>query len=126
MKRRPTRSTLFPYTTLFRSAQLSERRFDLVLPQPSVNQYAARYKLPTGYSVSELPKNVTEDSKFGRLRTTYRIENGILFCTAEVAVTVSRVKPEDYPAFRLFLGRVDQELTRKLISLGHSGQRAQK
>src|SRR5260221_1315395 len=69
MKRRPTRSTLFPYTTLFRSAQLSERRFDLVLPQPSVNQYAARYKLPTGYSVSELPKNVTEDSKLGRLRT---------------------------------------------------------
>jgi hypothetical protein len=107
-------------------AQLSERRFDLVLPQPSVNQYAARYKLPTGYSVSELPKNVTEDSKFGRLRTTYRIENGILFCTAEVAVTVSRVKPEDYPAFRLFLARVDQELTRKLISLGHGGQTAQK
>jgi len=107
-------------------AQLSERRFDLVLPQPSVNQYAARYKLPTGYSVSELPTNVTEDSKFGRLRTTYRIENGILSCTAEVAVTVSRVKPEDYPAFRLFLGRVDQELSRKLISLGHSGQTAQK
>jgi len=107
-------------------AQLSERRFDLVLPQPSVNQYAAQYKLPTGYSVSELPTNVTEDSKFGRLRTTYRIENGILSCTAEVAVTVSRVKPEDYPAFRLFLGRVDQELSRKLISLGHSGQTAQK
>jgi tetratricopeptide (TPR) repeat protein len=107
-------------------AQLAERRFDLVLPQPSVNQYAAQYKLPTGYGVSDVPANVSEDSKFGRLRTTYRIENGILFCTAEVMVTVSRVKPEDYPAFRLFLGRVDQELSRKLISVNHSGQTAQK
>jgi len=107
-------------------AQLAERHYDLILPQPWVNQYSARYKLPSGYAVADLPANASEDSKFGRLRTDYRIENGFLVCNAEVAITVSRVRAEDYAAFRVFLSHVDQELSRKVISLGHSGQTAQK
>src|SRR3712207_7049336 len=36
MIRRPPRSTLFPYTTLFRSLEVGERAFDVLGPVPAV------------------------------------------------------------------------------------------
>src|SRR5436309_6772820 len=56
MIRRPPRSTLFPYTTLFRSP-LRERREDIpLLCNHFTERYGERYKSP----VERLPKELME------------------------------------------------------------------
>src|SRR2546425_7242381 len=42
MIRRPPRSTLFPYTTLFRSVRGNRRRREVGLPRPQVDHVLAR------------------------------------------------------------------------------------
>ena len=41
-----------------------------------------------------------------------------LVCTSEVVLSVARVKASDYPAFRAFLGRMDQAFARKVVLEG--------
>lgn len=97
-------------------APLAERKFDLVMSGPWVNTFTFRYELPRGLAVTELPPEVREDTPFGRLRMRHRVEDGKLVCEAEVAFTVARVKVSDYPAFRAWLGRVDQAFARRLFA----------
>ncbi|WP_434387348.1 DUF3857 domain-containing protein [Melittangium boletus] len=99
-------------------ASLAERRFDLVMSSPWVNRFAFRYTLPTGYSVAELPPALLEDTPFGRVRLSYKQEGQQLVAEGEVALTTARVKADDYPAFRAFLGRVDQGFARKVTLRG--------
>ncbi len=99
-------------------ASLAERRFDLVMNGPWVNQFTYRYTLPRGYSVAELPPNKEESTPFGRVRLAYRQEGNQLICEGEVALTAARVKADDYAAFRAFLGRVDQGFSRKVTLRG--------
>jgi hypothetical protein len=54
---------------------------------------------------------------------SHRIENGKLICRAEVALTETRIKASDYPAFRAFM---DQAFSRRLVSGATPGQTAQK
>ncbi len=107
-------------------APLSERRFDLVMPMPWVSTFRFEYALPPGYSMAELPAPVADDSPFGRLKLSYRVADGKLTCEAEVAFALARVKAADYPAFRAWLGRVDQDLSRKLVAFAPAGQSAKR
>ena len=99
-------------------ATLVERRFDLVMQGPWMNQFTLRYTLPAGYSVAELPPVMEEKQSWGRVRLTYRQEGDTLIAEGEVAMTSARVKAEDYAAFREFLGRVDQAFGRKVVLKG--------
>ncbi len=107
-------------------ASLAERRFDLVMSGPWVNRFAFRYTLPPGYTVAELPPALEEETPFGRVRLTYRQEEGRLLCEGEVAITTARVKAEDYAAFRAFLGRVDRGFAHKVTLRGPAGQTAER
>src|SRR5260370_22943110 len=60
MIRRPPRSTLFPYTTLFRS-EIGVRERDLFLPPPSV---------PPSQAIAEYRSTEPEDPPFRRFRLT--------------------------------------------------------
>jgi hypothetical protein len=95
-------------------ASLAERRFDLVMQGPWVNAFTFRYALPPGYG-AELPPDLEEQTPFGRLRLACRMDGAALLCEGEVALTVARVKADDYPAFRDFLGRVDRAFGRKVL-----------
>jgi hypothetical protein len=99
-------------------ATLVERRFDLVLQGPWMNQFTLNYTLPAGYTVAELPPPLEEKHSWGRVRLTYRQEGGKLIAEGEVAMTSARVKVDDYAAFRDFLGRVDQAFNRKVVLKG--------
>ncbi len=107
-------------------ASLSERRFDLLISNPWVNRYEFQYALPAGFSAPELPPDLNEETPFGRMRISHRIENGKLICRAEVALTQTRIKASDYPAFRAFMGRLDQVFSRKLVSGATPRQTARK
>jgi hypothetical protein len=101
-------------------AQLAERRFDLILTRPWVNEISVRFTLPTGYLLPDMPPNIDEETKFGHLRISYQWAEGTLSCHAEVALTGTRIKPEDYSGFRAFMSRVDQALSRKVVAVGPS------
>jgi hypothetical protein len=103
-------------------ASLAERRFDLVMQGPWLNSFSLRYTLPGGYTVAELPQAVEETTKFGRVKLSYRVENGALIADGEVALTQPRVKADEYPQFRDFLGRVDRAFGRRIVLQG-PGQR---
>jgi hypothetical protein len=68
--------------------------------------------------VASLPEPLREETPFGRVRLSYRVEGDQLVCDGEVALTTARVGAEDYPAFRSFLGRVDRGFERKVTLRG--------
>ncbi|NNC17848.1 DUF3857 domain-containing protein [Corallococcus exiguus] len=99
-------------------ASLAERRFDLVMSSPWVNTFKLRYTLPGGYTVAEMPQAVEETTQFGRVKLSYRVENGALIADGEVALSVARIKADEYPQFREFLGRVDRAFGRRILLQG--------
>jgi len=108
------------YTESF--ASLTERRFDLVMQSPWTSRFVFRYALPQGYSAKSLPSDVKDETPFGRLKMTFSREGDTVRCEGELAFTVARVKANDYPAFRAFLGRVDQAFARRVEVSRASGQ----
>ncbi|WP_338870111.1 DUF3857 domain-containing protein [Myxococcus stipitatus] len=105
-------------------APLAERRFDLVMQSPWVNTFNLTYTLPAGWSVTEMPQAVDESTPFGRLRMNFRVEDNKLIAEGEVMLTVARVKADEYPAFRDFLGRVDRAFGRRVSVQGPTGRTA--
>ncbi|CAM3083019.1 DUF3857 domain-containing protein [Corallococcus sp. ZKHCc1 1396] len=99
-------------------ASLAERRFDLVMQSPWVNTFKLRYTLPGGYTVAEMPQAVEETTPFGRVKLSYRVEDGALVADGEVALSVARIKAGEYPQFREFLGRVDRAFGRRILLQG--------
>ncbi len=105
---------------------LSERHYDLFLSSPWVNRYDFEYSMPRGFGVPELPADVKEETPFGHLKIWHRIEKGKLVCRGEVALTRTRIKTNEYPAFRAFLRRLDQAFSRKLVASANAAETAQK
>ncbi len=95
-------------------AALSARTHALELPQPWVNRFVHRYQLPTGFAARDLPGDVQVKSPFGAVALRYRQLGGALVAEGELSLALSRVAPGDYPAFRSFLGQIDQALGRKI------------
>ncbi len=110
------------YTQAF--APLSERKQDLVLSGPWVNTFHFRYTLPAGYSVSGPAPEGKEETAFGRHRLVCAMAGATFDCEGEVTFTVARVKASEYPAFRSWLGRIDQLFSRKLFAGAASSQSA--
>src|SRR5258708_20472096 len=84
MIRRPPRSTLFPYTTLFRSHRL-DRRDRKVL----VQEIARGKALP-----KEVVAQIAEDRKSTRLNSSHQIISYAVFCLKK--------KRNNYPTFILY------------------------
>src|SRR5256885_12735556 len=90
MIRRPPRSTLFPYTTLFRSEVLEAKLlaghsgFDIVVP--SASPYMARQIAAGAYRVLDKPKlpnlkNLDpQDRKSTRLNSSHLVISYAVFC----------------------------------------------
>ena len=97
-------------------APLTERKFDLLMDSPWVSRLTFEYAIPAGYKVAEVPVAAKEESPFGRLSAACeKASEAKLVCTSEVALTAARVKASEYPAFRAFLGRMDQAFARKVM-----------
>src|SRR5258708_39971515 len=79
MIRRPPRSTLFPYTTLFRSTLVTQRRtkkqYDYTIPITFAGLIAVRYEIPAQVLVS-----VQTDRKSTRLNSSHQIISYAVFC----------------------------------------------
>ncbi|HEY8205891.1 MAG TPA: DUF3857 domain-containing protein [Myxococcaceae bacterium] len=105
------------YTQSF--APLAERKFDLLMDSPWVSRLTFEYALPQGYRPVDVPAPVKEESPFGHLVSSCeKPSEAKLVCTSEVVLSAARVKAADYPAFRAFLGRMDQAFARKVVLEG--------
>jgi hypothetical protein len=102
-------------------APLAERQFDLVLPSPGMIHSVYKYSFPNGFTPTGVPTDVSEVTPFGRYTLSHRVQDGTLYFELEVALTVSRVSVKDYPAFRAFVGRMDQAFSRKVVATGPTG-----
>jgi cellulose synthase operon protein C len=105
-------------------AALPSRKFDLVLSDPWKSTSHVEVTLPPGYELEALPENVGEETPFGRYSVKHQKVDGKLVTDGEVEFTTSRVKASDYVAFRGFLQRVDQALSRKTTVNAPSGTTA--
>jgi cellulose synthase operon protein C len=93
-------------------APLSTRRQDLVVGSPFVAQFTFRHKLPPGLAAVDLPAPEAREGPFGAWSVAVRAEGDELVAEGTVRLTASRVRPDDYPAFREFLARLDRALSR--------------
>src|SRR2546422_5826251 len=80
MIRRPPRSTLFPYTTLFRSDEITVGRGDPLAPERHV--VPAREQAPDGLrvAVSQPPRRAERDRKSTRLNSSHGYISYAVFC----------------------------------------------
>src|SRR2546429_6037986 len=79
MIRRPPRSTLFPYTTLFRSRGMLERILNWMERAPFVNRLAVKVE-PHRSLLIELDRQITEDRKSTRLNSSHGYISYAVFC----------------------------------------------
>src|SRR2546430_13134193 len=85
MIRRPPRSTLFPYTTLFRSQQVQQQRPEAGLAQPLGDETVARAVPAAAAPVGEQddarrPAGHFQDRKSTRLNSSHSQISYAVFC----------------------------------------------
>src|SRR5258708_28148185 len=85
MIRRPPRSTLFPYTTLFRSLSKMQTTREIARPiflPPSPRDRVRRRPthLPLGPAACEPDRGAREDRKSTRLNSSHQIISYAVFC----------------------------------------------
>jgi cellulose synthase operon protein C len=91
-------------------APLAERRHDLVIDVPYVEQQSIRYELPAGHGFSRLPTGTRVESPVGEFTLEVeRVGDGAVVRSA-LQLDEHRITPEQYGAFREFLRRVDASL----------------
>jgi tetratricopeptide (TPR) repeat protein/transglutaminase-like putative cysteine protease len=99
-------------------APLAKRSFDLVLGFPWTNRFRYKVTLPQGAAATDLPKEVDVQSPFGAVKLAYRMDGPTLVAEGEVMISAPRIAAAEYPAFRTFLGQVDQALGRRIKITG--------
>jgi hypothetical protein len=81
------------------------RKHPVVLESQSFNE-TARFKLPAGFDVDELPDPVKVDSDFGSYTASYEVKDGQLLYTRKLVQRAATIPAEKYAEVRAFFGRV--------------------
>lgn len=81
------------------------RRHPVVLESKSFNE-TARFKLPAGFDVDELPDPIKIDSDFGSYTASYEVKDGQLLYTRRLVQRAATIPAAKYAEVRAFFGRV--------------------
>jgi hypothetical protein len=81
------------------------RKHPVVLESKAFNE-TARFKLPAGFDVDELPDAVKIDSQFGSYTASYEVKDGQLLYTRKLVQRAATIPAEKYAEVRAFFGRV--------------------
>jgi tetratricopeptide (TPR) repeat protein len=94
-------------------ASLSRRALPVQLPFPQRTELTARVALPRGF-VAALPEGSEEKGPQGSWSVRYEREDGQVVARLSLELRGGTLLPNEYGAFRAFLGRLDQALLRKV------------
>jgi cellulose synthase operon protein C len=94
-------------------AQLSRRTLPQRLPTPQRLTVSSEVELPRGYSAS-VPADASDVAAQGAWSVKYAVAGGKVTARLELELKGGTVSPQDYVAFRAFLGRLDRALSRKV------------
>src|SRR2546427_8017945 len=79
MIRRPPRSTLFPYTTLFRSIRIEEIKANPYFPKPASPDHLEKFRAVRG-AVEDADSATHRDRKSTRLNSSHSQISYAVFC----------------------------------------------
>jgi len=94
-------------------AQLSRRTLPQRLPTPQRLTVQADVELPRGFSAA-VPADASETAPQGAWSVKYTAGEAKVTASLELELKGGTVPPQDYAAFRAFLGRLDRVLSRKV------------
>ena len=81
------------------------RKHPVVLESKALTE-TARFKLPAGFDVDELPDPIKIDSDFGSYTASYEVKDGQLVYTRKLVQRATTIPAEKYAEVRSFFGRV--------------------
>jgi hypothetical protein len=94
-------------------AQLSKRALPQQLPQPQRTVVEAQVELPRGWTAA-IPYGAQEEGPQGTYSVSYQVTGGKVVARMELMLKGGTLQPEQYPAFRDFLGRLDAALRQRI------------
>jgi len=101
-------------------ATLASREHDLLLASPWRYEGEVVFKLAAAgrgggaLEFDVVPRDVSLERPFGRLRITYRRDGRTLTVTKLIEVLTDRIRPADYEEFRLFVNCADRAERREI------------
>ena len=96
-------------------AQLTERRTDLDVEAFATRDESYLVRLRPGQEVIAVPSELSLVTPFGEATIHSEVRPGEVEVKSRLLLTVRRVSPQDYPAFRSFCQRVDQAMASRLV-----------
>jgi tetratricopeptide (TPR) repeat protein len=96
-------------------ASLSGRRHDLRILSLSSREENVTLRLPNGMKAVTLPDPVKRRSPFGSYEIAVEQAPGKVTVKSRLALSVSRVEPEDYEAFREFCSQADAAMSQQVV-----------
>ena len=94
-------------------AQLSKRALPQQLPVPQRTVVEAQVELPHGWTAA-IPYGAQEEGPQGTYSVSYQVAGGKVVARMELILKGGTLQPEQYPAFRDFLGRLDAALRQRI------------
>ncbi|MFN2549685.1 MAG: DUF3857 domain-containing protein [Myxococcales bacterium] len=94
-------------------AQPSKRALPERLPAPQTTAIESQVELPQGWTAT-LPEGARESGPQGSYVVTYAREGGVVTARLELTLNGGVLAPQEYGAFRAFLGRLDEALHRRV------------
>jgi hypothetical protein len=94
----------------------------MLLGVPDSEHHVIRYRLPRGFQPVDLPPSVELTSRFGSYRMTWTREEDEVRVERLRKLTVNRIEPEEYSAFREFISGIDRA-DRQVLVLRRRNQR---
>lgn len=96
-------------------ASLSSRRHDLRILAFSSREENVTVRLPTGMKAVTLPDPVKRRTPFGSYEIAVERGPGKVTVKSRLALSVSRVEPKDYAAFREFCADADAAMSQQVV-----------
>jgi hypothetical protein len=96
-------------------ASLSTRTQDVMTLGFSTTEDSVTVELPPGAQIVSAPEPAKGDNRFGSYFVEVTRDKDKIVVKSKVAVKVSRIKPQDYPAWRRFCEDADRALAPRLV-----------
>lgn len=98
-----------------------QRRYDIVYPSSFTDQDSISIKIPPGYNIESMPKDVVINNKFGSYEIHFRFEADNITCTRNYTRSEGRFPASDYPELVKFYDSMYKADRSKIVFIKKEG-----